>query len=85
MIYIDCEPLTKFNTSALSQFSTNWNNFGKILTGKTCLKTHLKTPTDIDDAVNVLAFNIQSSVWDSAKPMPTYSGPYTTKTKNQNP
>jgi len=49
----------------LSQYRTDWEQFGHILSERTDLKP-LKTASDIDDAVNLLTNNIQSAVWESA-------------------
>jgi len=75
MLSLDCLPQAKANASALSQCPTDWDKFSKILSEKTCLKSRLKSPSDIDDAVNLLTTNIQTSVWDSAKPMPLHVKP----------
>ena len=75
MLSLDCLPQAKVNPSALSQFPTDWDKFSTILSEKTCLKLRLKTPSDIDDAVNLLTTNIQTSVWDSAKPVPLHVKP----------
>ncbi|KAF0704581.1 Reverse transcriptase domain-containing protein, partial [Aphis craccivora] len=75
MLSLDCLPQAKVNPSALSQFPIDWNKFSTILSEKTCLKLCLKTPSDIDDAVNLLTTNIQTSVWDSAKPVPLHVKP----------
>ena len=50
----------------LSQYRTDWEQFGHILSVRTDLKLCLKTASDIDDAVNLLTNNIQSAVWESA-------------------
>jgi len=68
-------PPAKINASALSQFPTDWEKFSKILCEKTSLKLRLKTSSDIDDAVNLLTTNIQTSVWDSAKPTSSHTKP----------
>jgi len=75
MLSLDCFPQAKTNESALSQFLTDWNKFSTIISEKTCLKFRLKTPSDIDDAVNLLTTNIQTSVWDSAKLLPSHVMP----------
>ncbi|KAL4103929.1 hypothetical protein QTP88_019246 [Uroleucon formosanum] len=75
MLSLDCLPQAKVNPSALSQFPIDWDKFSTILSEKTCLKLRLKTPSDIDDAVNLLTTNIQTSVWNSAKPVPLHVKP----------
>ncbi|KAL4104162.1 hypothetical protein QTP88_019474 [Uroleucon formosanum] len=75
MLSLDCLPPDKINASALSQFPTDWDKFNKILSEKTCLKLLLKTPSDIDNAVNLLITNIQTSMWDSAKIIPLHIKP----------
>lgn len=70
LLSLDCLPPVKINAPALSQFPTDRDKFSKILSEKTSLKLRLKTSSDIDDAVNLLTTNIQTSVWDSAKPIP---------------
>lgn len=67
ILLLDCLPLAKINASFLCQFPTDCDKFSKILSEKTCLMLRLKTPSDIDDTVNLLTTDIQTSAWDSAK------------------
>lgn len=62
LLSLDGIPPVKINISVLSQFPSDWNKFSKILFVKTSLKLRLKTSSDIDDAVNLLTTNIQTSV-----------------------
>jgi hypothetical protein len=66
LLSVDCQPPDKLNSSVLSQYRTDWEKFGHILSEKIDLKLCLKTASDIDDAVNLLTNNIRSSVWESA-------------------
>jgi len=75
LLSLDSLPPAKINASALSQFPTDWNKVNKILSEKTSLKLRLKTSSDINDAVNLIATNIQTSVWDSAKPISSHIKP----------
>jgi len=62
MLSLDCLPQTKINATALFQIPTDWEKFSTTLSEKTCLKLCLKTPSDIDDAANLLTTNIHNSV-----------------------
>lgn len=73
LLVIDCQPPDK-STTVISQHQTDWEKFDTSLSGKTDLKICLKT-NDIDDAVNLLTHNIQSSIWESPKLLPSKKSP----------
>lgn len=68
LLTIDCQPLpNQYNAPPLHS-QINWENFQESILQKTSLKVRLKTTADIDDAVNLLTSNIQTSAWESALP-----------------
>lgn len=68
LLTIDCQPLPiEYNAPPLHS-QIKWENFQKSILQKTSLKVRLKTTADIDDAVNLLTSNIQTSAWESALP-----------------
>lgn len=58
----------KASKASLVNSSTNWAKFRKIIDQKVNLNTSLKTPNDIEDAVQYFTESIQTAAWNSTTP-----------------
>jgi hypothetical protein len=64
-ISLDSLPYSRPNKTYLTNGSTNWIKFRKIIDQKINLNINLKTPNEIDDAVQNFTDFIQSVAWNS--------------------
>lgn len=55
----------RFNNSYLVNKNTDWVEFNELLLINTKLNIKLKSPDDIEDAINSLNISIQSAAWTS--------------------
>jgi len=70
LLTIDTIPLNKPKQPSLTQGRMDWDKFRSTLENQTNLKVSLKSPDDIDEAVNILTKLIQESAWSCSTPFP---------------
>lgn len=71
LLTIDTAPLVKPKQPSLIQGQMDWEKFRSSLDSQCNLKTRLKSPNDIDEAVHLLTKSIQDAAWSCSSPMPT--------------
>lgn len=70
-LIIDTAPLNKPKQPILTQGRMDWNKFRSSLESQSNLKTSIKSPDDINEAVNLLTKSIQKAAWFCSSPIPT--------------
>ncbi|KAL4120060.1 hypothetical protein QTP88_012803 [Uroleucon formosanum] len=65
LLHIGAQPLMKPNRPTITPGFTNWNKFRDILSKKTILNIKLKSPSNIDSAINKFTNDIQVAAKDS--------------------
>jgi len=63
---LDGHPSSKPNKACLTNNSTNWTKFREIINSKINLNISLKTPNEVEDAVQNFTESIQSAAWNSS-------------------
>ncbi|KAL4119521.1 hypothetical protein QTP88_012327 [Uroleucon formosanum] len=71
LLHIRAQPLMKPNRPTITPRFTNWNKFRGILSKKTILNIKLKSPSNIDSAINKLTNDIQVAAKDSSTLRPS--------------
>lgn len=63
---LDGHSSSKPNKACLTNNSTNWTKFREIINSKINLNISLKTPNEVEDAVQNFTKSIQSAAWNSS-------------------
>lgn len=66
LLSIDAQPSTQPRQPSLTNGSMDWGKFREIIEQKVVLKTRLKHPNDIEDAIQYFTEIIQSAAWSSS-------------------
>lgn len=75
LLHLGAQPFLKQNRPTITPGFTNWNKFRDIISRKTILNIKLKSPTDIDNAINKLTNDIQTAAKESSTPRPNKNAP----------
>ena len=70
LLILDTKPITSPPKPRLINGRVDWESFRQGLESRLDLQILLKTPQEIDDAVNFLTETIQRTIWDCTTPYP---------------
>lgn len=73
LLSIDAQPSTQPRQPSLTNGFMDWGKFREIIEQKVVLKTRLKHPNDIEDAIQYFTELIQSAAWSSSTQTPPRS------------
>ena len=68
LLTLDLHPISSHRPPTLTSGPIDWNKFRSLLDSRLDLHVSLKTPDDIDSAVDIFTKTIQQSVWESSEP-----------------